>query len=934
MKTGVFLLYQCNEFEKAHCFLTTVSCQLKNDTQIYLLINDNECSKIRSASISLSPYINIYCLGKNVGVAGGRNFLIQKAIENGVEFLISCDTDIIFETNYFEGIRAAYSCLSMVDQNIGLLQPVLFNGPDVAKCFPSLSAARNWHSLHHSIKKDEKLKLPFWSVISKCMGGKKAVKSVLHCGIINVWDTHFGSKIDSHISSPSESDVFKENFVTGHATLKSEPKIFEEALKSGTCVKISSTAGGISAFHKTFFLKTGGYDEIFNPFGFEDSEFGFRASALGFNHYLVTTCAGIHVIFFSGQNRTTEYISKIGLLRGVAAGLAELNESQRLFATRQSIFFGLTQLVRVFSKASQANPEKLYQLVKSFPGVVVSYFFEYFRGLIHSSRKNAVESLKSIAMLSYADINEINDFDFLIDDDIFIAIRKIIKKGLFPSSGGKFFSFHGSDCHIRKGRGENSLQSRFFDINAQLIQLDEKNIHIHCDILSHDILFKINAHIEIDILNSHRKGAISMCSFNVYSKKHNYGDFSKKDLRFVPTIYKSTKWIRSLSNRLNSLNNIDKKFSFDLLSARLLQYLDLHSNDTGALYPFTNPILGNENTVPIKKRILIFTDSRGQHKPIGSTHATFTERLANIADLDVDFFVCPMKWTTTLDFLQYFNGARLAQYDHVILYTGIVEWSPRRAQSALNDLYDNQTTANEENLSLNSRDYSKKIVNNKKSIFDRVFGEGAMREHLSRPLETIYDGQHTINMYGLDMARDKLLPILAKIPNLIFITANRFAPDWEGDYKRGRPANISITEQNSDLFATELANAGIPLIDLREWSLDDVKIYTCDNIHLTEHGSNYIYERLVKIIDSELMAKSTNVNFNVAAVPEDICMMPLETRILSPEAFSLANKFYRDRKYAHALQIYEALAARESLGIYRENAKMAKAKLHKSLFRK
>lgn len=263
------------------------------------------------------------------------------------------------------------------------------------------------------------------------------------------------------------------------------------------------------------------------------------------------------------------------------------------------------------------------------------------------------------------------------------------------------------------------------------------------------------------------------------------------------------------------------------------------------------------------KKILVFTDSRGQHKPAGTTHEIFAERLAKDPRLDVDMFLCPMKWTTTLDFLEQFPPQQLAQYDHVILYTGIVEWSPRPVPSARADLYNNQTSANIGNLGINTNDYSRKVINNKKTMFDRFFGEKAMAMYLSLPFDTLYDGQPTINMYGLDMARQELIPTLAEIPNLIFVTANRFVPGWEGDFKRGRPANIRITEQYSDLFATELARTGVPLVDLREWSLDEVKVYTCDNIHLTERGSDYIYERLMKLINMPPMTKTHGVDFNV-----------------------------------------------------------------------
>lgn len=264
-----------------------------------------------------------------------------------------------------------------------------------------------------------------------------------------------------------------------------------------------------------------------------------------------------------------------------------------------------------------------------------------------------------------------------------------------------------------------------------------------------------------------------------------------------------------------------------------------------------------------KKRVLIFTDSRGQHKPAGTTHDIFAERLAADERLDVDMYLCPMKWTTSLDFLEQFPEEKLATYDHVILYLGIVEWSPRPAKSAVEDLYDNAVTSNTDNLGLNTRDYSKKIVNNKKAIFDKVFGAAKMKEHFAQPFSTEYEGQKTNNMYGLEMALEHLLPRLVKIPNLIFITANRFVPGWEGDFKRGRPANIDITHRYSDLFATELAAAGVPLVDLRTWNTEQIKEYTCDNIHLTERGSDYIYEQLMEHMKMQPNVKTHGVDFKV-----------------------------------------------------------------------
>lgn len=53
---------------------------------------------------------------------------------------------------------------------------------------------------------------------------------------------------------------------------------------------------------------------------------------------------------------------------------------------------------------------------------------------------------------------------------------------------------------------------------------------------------------------------------------------------------------------------------------------------------------------------------------------------------------------------------------------------------------------------------------------------------------------------------------------------------------------------------------------------------------------------------------------------------PATPIVLAPNSFAQANKLYREGQYAEALRIYEALAAREPLDIYRDNALMCKVK--------
>lgn len=261
-----------------------------------------------------------------------------------------------------------------------------------------------------------------------------------------------------------------------------------------------------------------------------------------------------------------------------------------------------------------------------------------------------------------------------------------------------------------------------------------------------------------------------------------------------------------------------------------------------------------------RRRVLIFTDSRGQHKPAGQTHDVFAERLAKDPRLDVTSYLCPMKWTTTLDFLEQFSREQLAEFDHVVLYTGIVDWSPRPLSNAYKDLYCNENTLNAEYLALNTRDYSKKVINYKKSIFDAVIGADVMERHFAHPFKDEYEGEATINMYPLAEGVERVASILAGIPNLIFINSNRFVPGWEGDYKKTRPSNIRVSEAYSEAFRDKIpANR---LVNLLQWSAGDVRRYTCDNLHLSQAGSDWIYKELMDKMDLTAVKASNTVQID------------------------------------------------------------------------
>jgi Protein of unknown function DUF115 len=245
------------------------------------------------------------------------------------------------------------------------------------------------------------------------------------------------------------------------------------------------------------------------------------------------------------------------------------------------------------------------------------------------------------------------------------------------------------------------------------------------------------------------------------------------------------------------------------------------------------------------KKILLFTDSRGVHKPAGSKHSLYADRLAKHADLAVTSYLCPYQWTTIPDFLALAETLDLAAFDHVILHAGIVDHSPRPVSQMMEKLYEPavETDAKTTAALLSSRKFTQqKIVNRKKVILDSLFGAATMKSHLSRPFDDEYEGEKTINLYSLAMLVETLVPRLASIDNLIFIGANDFCPGWNGDFPKARPTNIRIIEEYSRELCRMLPNS----VNLHQWTAENVREHTCDNLHLTSSGHQWIYLRLLE----------------------------------------------------------------------------------------
>ena len=254
----------------------------------------------------------------------------------------------------------------------------------------------------------------------------------------------------------------------------------------------------------------------------------------------------------------------------------------------------------------------------------------------------------------------------------------------------------------------------------------------------------------------------------------------------------------------------------------------------------------------ICKKILIFTDSRGQHKSSFTNELLFTEKikleLYNSYKIKTDLMLCPFKWTSTIDFIQCIENKliNIDEYDYIILYTGVVEYSPRNL-SNLNECYNN--IINDDITFSKLTNEKSKIINNKMSFMKTIFSKDEINEHIDKYSVVKYKDEYTNNMVSTKMHENTVIPYLKHklYDKLIFINSNHILDGWEGNYLKinplGRPKNINIINDYVDLNKELLSDC----INL-DWNGTDIKKYTIDNMHLTYEGSEYIYDKIVTLL--------------------------------------------------------------------------------------
>ncbi|KIO36124.1 hypothetical protein [Shewanella sp. cp20] len=220
--------------------------------------------------------------------------------------------------------------------------------------------------------------------------------------------------------------------------------------------------------------------------------------------------------------------------------------------------------------------------------------------------------------------------------------------------------------------------------------------------------------------------------------------------------------------------------------------------------------------------LLLYTDSRGTAvESFYKQRNPFFSYLNFFRDYNVTYKFCPHKFTSILDFLNFYEHS-VENYDHVVLHCGIVDFAPRPLSS-----YQSMLDGKREYLK--SKGWLHYFENRTDYLCD-------------------YEGEKTLQFMSLEFLENEILPKLSAINNLIYIGINPVLSDWDGNYWRARPSCIN-EQLNQDKFLIRHLSKSV---NLRGWSDVEIKSFTVDNVHYNQKGLEYIGVSVSRVLDSDL----------------------------------------------------------------------------------
>jgi len=181
MKVAIIIINFNGEEDTAQCLRSLEALNFPKENLLTVVVDNGSKKKLELSKTTLaSGNIKVLDAGENLGFAGGNNFGIRYAIENGADYVMLLNNDTYVEKNLVKELLSAFQA----ESNVGIIAPKIY----FAKGF----------EFHKNNYREEDLGKVFWYAggimdWENVIGRHRGVDEVDHGQYERIEDTDFAT---------------------------------------------------------------------------------------------------------------------------------------------------------------------------------------------------------------------------------------------------------------------------------------------------------------------------------------------------------------------------------------------------------------------------------------------------------------------------------------------------------------------------------------------------------------------------------------------------------------------------------------------------------------------------------------------------------------------------------------------------------------------
>ena len=286
-KVAIITMTMSRAFPHAAVSINALNQQLGKATRHFLLLNDKPDESVATAVAH--PHRRFLCSGSNVGVAPGRNRLLQEALAWGADYVVVFDDDLIAPRDYIETLVDEYRSLQATTPHLGAIAPAILSHRFAENLVPCLS----FEEL--SVSSEPPPATGVWHDSLRAATTVPTPGQIEHLGVRN-WAEHYLGTGGRALRRYLQRSGWDPAPLHTSPTVVANDKDARKNLCMGLIapIPVDALPGGVWCVASGVLREVGPIEEAFAPFGFEDAEWCIRATRKGLQNFCTPAALVAH----------------------------------------------------------------------------------------------------------------------------------------------------------------------------------------------------------------------------------------------------------------------------------------------------------------------------------------------------------------------------------------------------------------------------------------------------------------------------------------------------------------------------------------------------------------------------------------------------------------------------------------------------------------